>query len=48
MLFILNGNATVANRRQRDLGTYLRLNLAARLDADYNVSFHFLTIDQLV
>ena len=40
MLFILNGNATVANRRQRDLGTYLRLNLAARLDADYNVSFH--------
>ncbi|EFX79134.1 hypothetical protein DAPPUDRAFT_104587 [Daphnia pulex] len=47
MLFILNGNATVANRRQRDLGTYLRLNLAARLDADYNVSFHFLPIDQL-
>ncbi len=41
MLFILNGNATVANRRQRDLGTYLRLNLAARLDADYNVSFYF-------
>ncbi|KAI9562238.1 hypothetical protein GHT06_013203 [Daphnia sinensis] len=36
MLFIINGNATVANRRQRDLGTYLRLNLAARLDADYN------------
>lgn len=36
MLFILNGNVTVANRRQRDLGTYLRLNLAARLDADYN------------
>lgn len=36
MLFVLNGNATVANRRQRDLGTYLRLNLAARLDADYN------------
>ena len=36
LLFILNGNTTVASRRQRDLGTYLRLNLAARLDADYN------------
>ena len=36
MVFVLNGNATVAARRQRDLGTYLRLNLAARLDADYN------------
>ena len=36
MVFVLSGNATVAARRQRDLGTYLRLNLAARLDADYN------------
>ena len=36
MLFVLSGNTKVANRRQRDLGTYLRLNLAARLDADYN------------
>lgn len=48
MLFIINGNATVANRRQRDLGTYLRLNLAARLDADYNVSNsikHFWKLD---
>ena len=36
ILFVLSGNMTVASRRQRDLGTYLRLNLAARLDADYN------------
>ena len=36
MVFVLTGNSTVAGRRQRDLGTYLRLNLAARLDADYN------------
>ncbi len=36
MVFVLTGNSTVASRRQRDLGTYLRLNLAARLDADYN------------
>lgn len=36
LVFVLSGNATVAGRRQRDLGTYLRLNLAARLDADYN------------
>lgn len=36
MIFVLTGNSTVASRRQRDLGTYLRLNLAARLDADYN------------
>ena len=36
MLFVLSGNTKVASRRQRDLGTYLRLNLAARLDADYN------------
>lgn len=39
MVFVLTGNSTVAGRRQRDLGTYLRLNLAARLDADYNDVF---------
>ena len=36
MLLVLTGNTTLASRRQRDLATYVRLNLAARLDADYN------------
>ena len=36
LLFFLTGNTTIASRRQTDLSTYLRLNLAARLDADYN------------